>query len=170
VVYGLWGLVTLVPLIAGVKPPGASLLAGVLVLALMILPTVAVVADGAVQRLPAAFHLGGAALGMRRHAVAFRIVVPAARSGLTTALVLALGRALGETMALLMVTGNLVQYPSSLFDPVRTLASNIALEMAYAQGIHRSALFVSGLILALLVAGALAAAAALNPDGGRHAD
>jgi phosphate transport system permease protein len=151
VVYGLWGLVVLVPLLTSIQPPGSSLLAGILVLALMILPTVAVLADGAVARVPPALYQGGAALGMPRHRLILQIVLPSARSGLAAALVMGLARALGETMAVLMVTGNVVQLPTSPFSPIRSLAANIALEMAYAMNVHRSALFVSGLVLVVLV-------------------
>jgi phosphate transport system permease protein len=151
VVYGLWGLVVLVPLLTSIQPPGASLLAGILVLALMILPTVAVLADGAVARVPPALYQGGAALGIPRHRLILQIVLPSARSGLAAAIVMGVGRALGETMAVLMVTGNVVQFPTSAFSPIRSLAANIALEMAYAMNVHRSALFVSGLVLVLLV-------------------
>jgi phosphate transport system permease protein len=86
------------------------------------------------------------------------VVLPAARSGLLTGTILETGRAIGETMAVLMVAGNVVQLPGSVFDPVRTLTANIALEMAYAMGDHRSALFVSGLVLMLIVLALTAAA------------
>jgi phosphate transport system permease protein len=158
IIFGLWGLTVLVPLITSIQPPGTSLLAGTLVLMMMILPTVAVIADSAIARVPSSLYRGGAALGMPLHRLVLNIVLPAARSGLATAVVLALGRALGETMAVLMVTGNVVQFPASLFSPIRSLASNIALEMAYAMDIHRSALFVSGLVLILLVMAVLVAA------------
>jgi phosphate transport system permease protein len=147
VVYGLWGLVVLVPLIRRLAPPGPSLLAGVLILALMILPTIALVADAALANIPAAYLRGAAALGLSRRATLFGVAFPAAKSGLFTGVILETGRAIGETMAILMVCGNIVQFPRSLFDPIRTLTANIALEMSYALGDHRSALFVSGLLL-----------------------
>lgn len=147
VVYGLWGLMVLVPLIAAVRPPGASLLAGIVVLALMILPTVALLADAAFAAVPRDCVTAAAALGLTRGASVFRVVVPAARSGLFTAVVLASARALGETMAVLMVCGNVVRIPRGVFDPVRTLTATIALEMGYARGDHRAALFVCGLVL-----------------------
>ena len=151
VVYGFWGLVVLVPLIAAFRPPGASLLAGALILALMILPTIALTADAALASVPRAYLLAAAALGLGRWATLRGVALPAARSGIATGVILAAGRALGETMAVLMVCGNVVETPSSIFDPVRTLTANIALEMAYALGDHRSALFVSGLFLLALV-------------------
>jgi phosphate transport system permease protein len=151
VVYGLWGLTVLVPLIASVQPPGPSLLAAILILSLMILPTVALTADATLGSVPESYSRGAAALGLSREAIIVRVVLPAARAGITAGVLLASARALGETMAVLMVSGNVVQMPSDLFDPVRTLTANIALEMAYATGGHRSALFVSGLALMTLV-------------------
>jgi phosphate transport system permease protein len=160
VVYGFWGLVVLVPLIARWQPPGASLLAGSAILAIMVLPTMALVADAALANVPRAYLHGAAALGLSRWGTIRRVVLPAARGGLLTGVILETGRAIGETMAVLMVCGNVVQMPRSLFDPVRTLTANIALELAYALGDHRSALFVSGLLLMAMV-GLLVAAAEL---------
>lgn len=151
VVYGFWGLTTLVPLINQLHPPGASLLAGILVLTLMILPTIALTAHAALLAVPAEYLHGAAALGMSRWGIVHDVVLPAARMGITAGITLAAGRAIGETMAVLMVTGNVVQHASSVYDPIRTLAANIALEMPYAVSDHRAALFVSGLALMLLV-------------------
>lgn len=153
VVYGLWGLVVLVPLIAKIQPPGSSLLAGILILALMILPTIALVTDASLASLPLSYWHGSAALGLGTWATVQGVCLPAIRSGLLTAIMLATARALGETMAVLMVCGNVVQVPDSIFSPVRTLTANIALEMAYALDLHRSALFASGLVLMLVVTG-----------------
>lgn len=162
VVYGFWGLVTLVPLIARAHPPGASLLAGVLILALMIMPTVALTADAALAAVPAAHLRGAAALGFSRWGMIRGVALPAARAGILTGLLLAVGRALGETMAMVLVCGNVVRVPASVFDPVRTLTANIALEMAYATGDHRAALYVSGLALLGVVAGLVVAADGLK--------
>ena len=151
VVYGFWALTTLVPLINELHPPGASLLAGMLVLTLMILPTVALTAHAAFLAVPDEYLRGAAALGMSRWSIICGVVLPAARMGVTAGIILAAGRAIGETMAVLMVTGNVVQHASTVYDPIRTLAANIALEMPYALGDHRAALFVSGLALMLLV-------------------
>lgn len=161
VVYGFWGLVVLVPLIRQLQPPGPSLLAGILVLAVMVLPTLMLSADAAFAAVPEDYLKAAAALGLSRTAVIGRLVIPASRSGLATGFMLSTGRALGETMAVLMVCGNVVQTPDSLYAPIRTLTANIALEMAYALGDHRSALFVSGLVLMLLVMGLVLAAATL---------
>lgn len=167
VVYGLWGLVVLVPIIQGWQPPGASVLAGILVLALMIVPTVALFADAALRQVPMHLISAAAALGMRRWTITTKVMLPAARHGIGAGVMLAFGRALGETLAMVMVCGNIVQVPASLFDPVRTLTANIALEMAYAQGAQRSALFASGLALLALVI--LTSGLARRAGGVRHA-
>lgn len=147
VVYGFWGLVVLVPIIGRLHPPGPSLLAGILILTLMILPTIALVADASLASIPPEYWRSAAALGLGRRATIWGVVLPAAKSGLFAGAILQAGRAIGETMAVLMVCGNVVQVPENIFAPVRTLTANIALEMAYATGYHRAALFVSGLVL-----------------------
>lgn len=162
VVYGFWGLVVLVPLINQIHPPGTSLLAGIAILTMMILPTIALVAAASFAKVPPAYLQEAAVLGLSRWTTIQAIVLPAAKSGLFTGIVLGTGRAIGETMAILMVCGNVVQMPRSLFEPLRTLTANIALEMAYATGDHRSALFVSGLVLLGLVVALVAMAEALS--------
>ena len=158
VVYGFWGLVVLVPLIGEIHPPGPSLLAGILILTIMIFPTIALMADASLANVPQQYLRGASALGISRWATIRGVVFPAAKSGLFTGVILETGRAIGETMAILMVCGNVVQTPSSVFDPIRTLTANIALEMAYALEDHRAALFVSGLVLmAMIVALAVSA-------------
>ncbi|WP_241735277.1 phosphate ABC transporter permease subunit PstC [Cyanobacterium stanieri] len=147
VVYGFWGLVVLVPLINRFQAPGTSLLAGMVILTLMILPTVALTAEASFEEVPWEYRQGAIALGLSKWAMIWGVILPVAKSGVMTGFILATGRALGETMAVLMVCGNVVQVPDSFFAPVRTLTANIALEMAYATGNHRSALFVSGLWL-----------------------
>ncbi len=147
VVYGLWGLVTLVPLVGYLHPPGPSLLAGIIILSIMILPTIALMSDAAIASVPPEYLHGAAALGLSRWGTIRGVVFPVAKPGILTSIILGTGRAIGETMAVLMVCGNVVQIPQTVFDPMRTLTANIALEMAYAMGDHRSALFVSGLVL-----------------------
>lgn len=151
VVFGFWGLTTLVPLINQLHPPGASLLAGILVLTLMILPTITLTSHAAFSAVPLEYMHSAAALGLSRWGMISGVAFSAARTGIVAGIILSAGRALGETMAVLMVAGNVVQHAESLFDPIRTLAANIALEMAYAMGDHRAVLFVSGLMLMLLV-------------------
>jgi phosphate transport system permease protein len=151
VVYGFWGLVVLVPMIGRLHPPGPSLLAGIAILTIMILPTIALMADASLAKVPSEYLFGAAALGLARWATVRGVVFPTAKSGLFTGVILATGRAIGETMAVLMVCGNVVQMPRSLFDPIRTLTANVALEMSYALGDHRAALFVSGLVLMVMI-------------------
>ncbi len=158
VVYGFWGLVVLVPLIGQLEPPGPSLLAGIVILTIMILPTIALMADASLGNIPEEYLRGAAALGLSRWTTVKGVVFPTAKSGLFTGVILETGRAIGETMAILMVCGNVVQTPKSLFEPIRTLTANIALEMAYAVGDHRSALFVSGLILTTIIIALIIAA------------
>jgi phosphate transport system permease protein len=151
VVYGFWGLTVVVPVIAAWEAPGASLLAAILILALMILPTVTLASEAALAAVPKSHFAGAKALGLTRGAAVLHVMLPAASGGILAGGVLALARALGETMAVMMVSGNITQIPASVFDPVRTLTANIVLEMAYAVGNHRSALFVSGLVLIAVV-------------------
>ena len=158
VIYGLWGLVTLVPLLAAWQPPGASLLAGMLVLALMILPTMTLTAHAAITSVGSECRLAVAALGFTGAGALWGVVLPAARNGLCGALLLSTARALGETMVVLMVMGNVVRLPDGLLAPARTLTANIALELGYAGDRHRAALFVGGLLLTALVAALVLAA------------
>jgi phosphate transport system permease protein len=151
VVYGFWGLVVLVPRINSLHPPGASLLACVLILAIMILPTLALSVDASFLAVPQTTIDAARALGFGPWGILRTAMIPSSKSGLISAIILQTGRAIGETMAVLMVCGNVVQFPKSLFDPIRTLTANMALEMAYAMNDHRAALFVSGLILMIAV-------------------
>ncbi len=151
VVFGFWGLVTLVPLINQWQPPGSSLLAGILILTMMILPTTSLLSQASLAQVSPESLRVAAALGFGRWGTLRHVVIPSCRSGLLTAGLLAAGRALGETMAVLMVCGNVAQMPSGVFDPIRTLTANMALEMPYAVGHHRAALFISGLLLLCLV-------------------
>ncbi|GAA6154298.1 phosphate ABC transporter permease subunit PstC [Pseudoteredinibacter isoporae] len=151
VVFGLWGLVVLVPVISSWEGPGTSLLAGIIILSIMILPTGALLARSSLANTAQQWRQASAALGLSRWAMVKTIALPASKTGLINALIIQAGRALGETMAVLMVCGNIVAIPDSLFAPVRTLSANIALEMAYAMGDHRAALYSTGLILLILV-------------------
>jgi phosphate transport system permease protein len=151
VIYGFWGLVTIVPLLGEYAPPGASLLAGILVLSLMIFPTITVLSHSAILAVPNSYLHAGAALGVCRFSLIRHVVLPSSRSGIVSAVILGAARAIGETMVVLMVCGNIVQAPSSLLDPVRALTANIALEMPYAMDNHRSSLYATGLIVLLVV-------------------
>ncbi len=162
VVFGFWGLVVLVPLIASWAPPGPSLLAAILVLAMMILPTVALVVDAGLTQVPTEQIAAAHALGIPKAGVIWRVAVPAVAPSLVTGSVLGCARAIGETMAVLMVCGGVVNVPTSVFEPIRTLTAGIALEMGYALEVHRSALFVCGLVLVAVVTVLVMAAARLD--------
>ncbi len=164
VVFGFWGLVVLVPILAAWHPPGPSLLAGMLILSLMILPTIMLVTHAHLTQVPSLYIHNATALGFRQWTLIVKIILPTIRSGLFTGIILGFARSLGETMAILMVCGNVVQLPSHVFDPVRTLTANIALEMAYALDMHRSALFASGLLLLVLVIILVALAERIRPQ------
>lgn len=147
VVFGFWGLVTLVPIVRSIHPPGPSLMSGIIILALMIVPTVSLLAQATFTAVPQEHLEGAAALGLSRTTTLLQVVLPSTRAGLGVALLLGTTRAIGETMAVLMVCGNVPKLSASLFRPARTLTANIALELGYATDAHRSILFVSGLLL-----------------------
>lgn len=152
VIYGFFGLVVIVPWVRNIfSGPGFSVLAGSIVLGIMILPTVISVSRESMLAVPREYREGSMALGATRWQTIFGVVYPAARSGIIAALVLGLGRAFGETMAVIMVTGNMVAFPKGIAEPVRTLTGNIALEMGYASGDHLSALFATGFVLLLFI-------------------
>lgn len=149
VLYGLFGLAFIVPNIQAVLnlPKGQSLLAVILVLAIMMLPTIISVSETAIRAVPKAYKEGSLALGASKIETIFKVVLPAAKSGILAAVVLGIGRALGETMAVILVAGNSPVMPSSLMDSVRPLTTNIALEMGYAFGTHQEMLFATGVVL-----------------------
>ena len=162
VVYGLFGMVVLVPIIRGMEVPGNTgfgLLSASVVLAVMILPTIASVAESALRSVPRSYYNGSLALGATRWETIWRVNIPAARSGILSAVVLGLGRALGETIAMIMVIGNSVIMPKALtgnplsvfLSRARTLTGNIAVEISYATGVHESALFATGVVLFILI-------------------
>ena len=152
VVYGFLGVIWLVPLIRDyLGGPGLSLLAGSLILGIMILPNVISISIDSLDAVPETYRQGSIALGATQWQTVRRVVLPAARSGIITAVILGMGRAIGETMAVIMVAGNALQLPTSILDPVRTLTSNIALELGYASGRHREALFATGIVLFIII-------------------
>ena len=152
VVYGFLGVVWLVPLIRDhLGGPGLSLLAGSVILGIMILPTVISISIDALSAVPDLYRDGSIALGATNWQTVRRVVLPAASSGIITAVILGMGRAIGETMAVIMVAGNALKIPTSILDPVRTLTSNIALELGYATGRHREALFATGIVLFIII-------------------
>ncbi len=152
VVYGFVGLIVIVPFIRDVLGGnGLSVLAGAIILGIMILPTVINISRDSILAVPKEYKEGSLALGATHYQTIARVIVPAARSGIITAIVLGMGRAIGETMAVVMVTGNSTVIPGSILSPVRTMTSNIVLEMGYASGDHQAALFATGMILFIFI-------------------
>ncbi len=152
VVFGFIGLTLIVPFIRNYfGGPGFSVLASALVLSIMILPTMVSVSYDALRAVPPAYREGMLALGATDWQAVKMVVLPAARPGILAAAILAMGRAVGETMAVIMVAGNSTIIPTSFLDPVRTMTSNIALEMGYATGLHRQALFATGVVLFVII-------------------
>ncbi len=152
VVYGFIGVIVLAPLIRGhLGGPGLSVLAGSVVLGIMILPTVISISIDSILAVPQSFREGSLALGATTWQTVHMVTVKAARSGIIASIILAMGRAIGETMAVIMVAGNSVKFPHSPLDSVRTLTANIALEMGFATGLHRQALFATGVVLFLVI-------------------
>ncbi|MBI4764552.1 MAG: phosphate ABC transporter permease subunit PstC [Deltaproteobacteria bacterium] len=152
VVYGFLGVLLLVPLIRDyLGGPGLSLLAASIILAIMILPTITSISIDAIQAVPLLYKEGALAMGATHWQAIRLVILPAARSGVVTAIILGMARAIGETMAVIMMAGNALKIPISPLNPVRTLTSNIALEMGYSAGDHRTALFATGIVLFIFI-------------------
>ena len=152
VVYGFFGIVFLLPLLANFAPNnGSGLLATSLILGIMIMPTVVSLSKTSLEAVPKSYYEGALALGSTHSQSVFGTVTKAARSGITASLVLGIGRALGETMAVVMVAGNSVAYPDSLFNSFRVLTANIVMEMGYAGEVQQGALVATGVILLVFV-------------------
>ncbi|MDR2492580.1 MAG: phosphate ABC transporter permease subunit PstC [Coriobacteriales bacterium] len=152
VVYGFFGLVVIVPFIRssfGVQ--GMSILAASLVLGIMIMPTIIAVSKAALDAVPDHYYEGALALGASHERCAFRVVLPAAASGVMASVILGVGRAIGETMAVVMIIGNQVRLPSSILDGIRTLTGNIVMEMGYAAELHREALIGTAVVLFVFI-------------------
>jgi phosphate ABC transporter permease protein PstC len=152
VVYGFIGMVILVPFIReNLGGPGLSVLAASIVLGIMILPTIISISIDSLEAVPRSYREGSIALGATRWQTTRMVMFPAAKSGIIASIILGMGRAIGETMAVIMIAGNAAAIPRSPLAPVRTLTSNIALEMGYAAGEHREALFATGVILFVII-------------------
>lgn len=152
VVYGFWGVLFIVPLIRDyLGGPGLSILAGSIILAIMTLPTIISITEVSILALPRHYKDGALALGLTHWQTIRHLLLPAAKSGIVAAIILGLGRAIGETMAVIMVVGNAVALPESILDPVRTLTTNIGIEMGYASGEHQQALFATGIVLFVII-------------------
>lgn len=152
VVFGFIGMLVLVPSIQYIfdLPDGSSLLAAILVLSIMILPSIIKVSIGAIQSVPYEYELGSLALGANRVETVYKVLVPAARRGISIAVVLGVGRAIGEAMAVMMVAGNVANMPG-IFESVRFLTTAVASEMSYSSGLQREALFSIALVLFVFI-------------------
>lgn len=155
VVYGFFGIVVLVPMVRTLSEPfdgkGNSILTASILLAIMILPTIIGVVEPALRAVPRSYYEGALALGATHERSVFTAVVPAATSGVLAGIVLGIGRAMGETMAVIMVAGNQPRMPKGIFQGIRTLTGNIVIEMGYAAGLHREALIATGVVLFLFI-------------------
>jgi len=154
VIYGFFGVMVIVPFIREYfGGPGKSMLAAIIVLSIMILPTIINLSETALRAVPSFYYEGALALGSTKNEAVFDIVAPAAKSGISSAYVLGIGRAVGETMAVMLVAGNNPGLPDSLIKPVRTMTAGIAIEMNYATGLHQQALFAIGAVLFITIIG-----------------
>ena len=151
VVYGFFGLVVVVPLVRELGGTGSSLLTGCILLGMMILPTIITVSESALNAVPASYYEGALALGATHERSVFHVVLPAAKSGVMAAIILGVGRAIGEATAVMMVAGNRTTMPKSLLKGVRTLTSNIVMEMGYATDLHREALIATAVVLFVFI-------------------
>lgn len=153
VVYGFFGLVLMVPTIKSIFHirSGATMLTASLLLAIMVLPTIIGVTEAALQSVPQSYYEGALALGATHSKSVFFTIVPAAKSGIVTGIVLGIGRVIGETMAVIMVAGNQPVMPKGALEGVRTMTANIVMEMGYASGLHREALIATGVVLFVFI-------------------
>lgn len=152
VVYGFFGLVVIVPLVREVfGGNGSSMLTASILLGIMILPTIIGVSESALRTVPESYYEGALALGATKEKSIFFVMLPAAKSGIIAAIVLGIGRAIGETMAVIMVAGNQARMPAGILKGIRTLTSNIVIEMGYAADLHREALIATSVILFIFI-------------------
>lgn len=157
IVYGFFGMVVIVPCIRtvaalfGADISGSSILAASVLLGIMILPTVIGVSEAALRAVPSAYYEGAVAMGARHERVIFTVMLPAAKSGVLAGVVLGIGRAIGETMAVIMVAGNQPRLTGNMLKGIRTMTANIVIEMGYATGLHREALIATGVVLFVFI-------------------
>jgi len=152
VIYGFIGLTILAPVVRALfGGPGLSVLTAALILGIMILPSIISISEDALRAVPRTYRDGSLAIGATCWQTIWRVLVPAARSGIVASVILGMGRALGETMAVIMMLGNALQVPRSPLESATTLTSNIGLELAYDSGAHRQALFATGVVLFVLI-------------------
>ena len=156
VIYGFFGLMVIVPFVReqfrdSFGGNGLSILTAAVLVGLMILPTIINVSEAAIRAVPDKYYQGALALGATHERSVFRTVLPAAKSGIMAGIVLGIGRAIGETMAVIMVVGNQPRMPKGIFEGARTLTANIVIEMGYATGLHREALIATGVVLFVFI-------------------
>lgn len=152
IVYGFFGLIVLVPFVRNhFGGDGQSMLTASILLAIMILPSIISVSESSLRAVPESYYEGGLALGASHERSVFFAVVPAASSGILAGIILGVGRSIGETMAVMMVVGNQPRVPDSLLDGIRTLTTNIVMEMGYATDLHREALVATAVVLFVFV-------------------
>lgn len=157
IVYGFFGMVVIVPCIRTVAAlfdadiSGSSILAASVLLGIMILPTVIGVSEAALRAVPSAYYEGAVAMGARHERAIFTVMLPAAKSGVLAGVVLGIGRAIGETMAVIMVAGNQPRLTGNMLKGIRTMTANIVIEMGYATGLHREALIATGVVLFVFI-------------------
>lgn len=156
VIYGFFGLMVIVPFVReqfrdSFGGNGLSILTAAVLLGLMILPTIINVSEAAIRAVPDKYYQGALALGATHERSVFRTVLPATKSGIMAGIVLGIGRAIGETMAVIMVVGNQPRMPKGIFEGARTLTANIVIEMGYATGLHREALIATGVVLFVFI-------------------
>ena len=157
IVYGFFGMVVIVPCIRtvaalfGAAISGSSILAASVLLGIMILPTVIGVSEAALRAVPSAYYEGAVAMGARHERAIFTVMLPAAKSGVLAGVVLGIGRAIGETMAVIMVAGNQPRLTGNMLKGIRTMTANIVIEMGYATGLHREALIATGVVLFVFI-------------------
>ena len=152
IVYGFFGLMVLVPVVQRLTgSSGKGLLTASLLLGIMILPTIIGTAEPALRAVPRSYYEGALALGATQERSVFSVVLPAAKSGVLSGIILGVGRAIGETMAVIMIAGNQAKMPGGLLDGLRTMTSNIVLEMGYSTGLHRRALIATGVVLFVFI-------------------
>ena len=150
--YGFFGLCVLVPLTQDLfGGSGSSILTASVLLGIMILPTIIETSESALQAVPNKYYEGALALGATHERSVYRTIVPAAKSGITAGVILGVGRAIGETMAVIMVAGNQARIPTSILKGVRTMTANIVIEMGYATDFHREALIATGVVLFIFI-------------------
>lgn len=152
VVYGFLGVVYIVPIVRNyLGGSGFSLLTTSIILGVMILPTIISISFDSIMSVPRTYREGSYAMGATKWQTIYKVVLPSARSGILASFILGMGRAIGETMAVIMIAGNALKIPTSILDPLRTLTGNIALELAYATGDHRLGLFSTGIVLLVII-------------------